>query len=46
MSIKEVKLPSDIKKYLVAQNNLILYEFYKARKIESIIIATYSIRKL
>ncbi len=34
MRIKEVKLPSDIKKYLVAQNNLILYDIYKARKVD------------
>lgn len=34
MFIKEVKLPLNIKKYLVAQNNLILYDIYKARKVD------------
>jgi aspartyl-tRNA(Asn)/glutamyl-tRNA(Gln) amidotransferase subunit A len=35
VSIKEVKLPSDLKKYLIAQSNLIHYDSYKARKVDA-----------
>jgi len=34
MSVREVRLPGDLKKYLAASNSLIHYDSYKARKVD------------